>query len=181
LTTGLLAYRQAEYAAGLLWHFRQRFAHVNPLLGVIAAYLFDAAGDRDGIRRLASLYPEDGQPVPFDVALLAGVPGRRGRDGVVRIDLPAVPARAPRTDEEASSFVDVRRFGLFDARRAVRDAVVAGGFPWLRQGWSLLDLAALPVHPEVVALAGHLRPSLFTALGRDGGRRLAALIEQGEV
>jgi hypothetical protein len=181
LNTGLLAYRQAAYAAGLVWHFKQRFAHVNPLLGVIAAWLYDAAGDRDGVRRLASLYPERGQPIPFDIALLAGVPGRRDRNGLIRVDLPALPARTPRTDEEASSFVDVRGFGLFGARRARRDAVVAGGFPWMRQGWRLLDLAALPVHVEVAALAGHVGPSLFTTLDRDGGRRLAALIELGEV
>jgi hypothetical protein len=181
LNTGLLPYRQASYVAGLVWHFKQRFAHVSPLLGVIAAWLYDAAGDRDGIRRLASFYPEHGQPIPFDIALLAGVPGRRGRDGLRRIDLPALPARAPRTDEEAASFVDVRRFGLFDARRAMRDAVVAGGFPWMRQGWSLLDLAGFPVHSEVVSLAGHVGPSLFTTLDRDSGRRLASLIEQGEV
>jgi hypothetical protein len=181
LTTGLFAYRQASYVAALLWHFKQRFSHVNPLLGVIAAWLFEAQGDRDGIRRLASLYPEHRQPIPFDIALLAGAPGRRGRDGLIRIDLPALPARAPRTDEEAASFVDVRRFGLFTPRRAVRDAVVAGGFPWMRQGWSLVDLAAFPVHPEVVDLTGRAGPALFTTLDRDGGRRLAALIERGEV
>jgi hypothetical protein len=90
-------------------------------------------------------------------------------------------ARAPRTDEEVSSLVDVRRFGLLDARPAVRDAAVAGGFPWLRQGWNVLDLAALPVHPEMLALAGHVGPALFTTFGRDGGRQLAALIEAGEV
>jgi hypothetical protein len=181
LSTGLLAYRQAAYIAGLVWHFKQRFAHVNPLLGIVAAYLYDAAGDRDGIRRLASVYTEHGQPVPFDIALLAGVTGRRGRDGAIRIDLPALPARAPRTDEEASAFVDVRRFGLFDARLAVRDAVVAGGFPWLRSGWRVLDLAGFPVHAEVVSLAAHIGPSLFTTLDRTAGRRLAALIERGEV
>jgi hypothetical protein len=181
LTTGLAAYRQAAYVAGLVWHFKQRFAHVNPLLGVIAAWLYDAAGDRDGIKRLASLYPEHRQPVPFDIALLAGLPGRRGRDGLTRIDLPALPARMPRTDEEAASFVDVRRFGLFAPRRAVRDAVVAGGFPWMRQGWGLLDLAGFPVHAGVIELAGNVGPTLFTTLDRDGGRRLAALIDRGEV
>ena len=60
---------------------------MNPLLGVIAAWLYDAAGDRDSVRRLTMLYAEHRQPVPFDIALLAGVPGRRGRDGLIRIDL----------------------------------------------------------------------------------------------
>jgi hypothetical protein len=171
LNAGLLTPEQALSIATRVRHFK----HVNPLFGVVAAYLYDAVGDRDSIRRTASFYPQYDQPVPFDIALLAGVPGRRGRDGRLRIDLPAVPARTPRTPEEAENIA------YFDAGEAINNVVVAGGFPWMGKGWDLLDLARLPVHPEVITLAGHVGPSLFTTLGRDGGRKLAALIEEGKV
>jgi hypothetical protein len=171
LNAGLLTPEQALSVAVPV----RRFKHVNPLFGVIAAYLYDAAGDRDSIRRITSFYSERNQPVPFDVALLAGVPGRRGRDGRIRVDLPAVAAREPRTAEEE------RQRGYFRGFPAMNDVAVAGGFPWMRRGWSLLDLARLPVHPELTSLAGHVGTSPFTTLDRDGGRRLATLIKQGKI
>jgi hypothetical protein len=45
------------------------------------------------------------------------------------------------------------------------------------RGWSGLDLAALPVHSEVVSLAEHVGSSLFITLERTGSRRRASVIE----
>jgi hypothetical protein len=152
----------------------RRFKHVNPMLGVIAAYLYDAAGDRDSIRRVAWFYPMNEQPIPFDVALLAGLKGRRDLDGSIRLNIPPVPGRQPLTDEERAHpeyFLNTTQFD---------EVLVAGGFPWLRQGWALLDVAALPVHPSVVEIASHVLPTPFTTLDEYGGAKLANLLDHGE-
>lgn len=151
--------------------------HVNPMLGVIAAYLYDAIGDRDSIRRIAWFYAREPEPqfIPFDVALLADLKGKRGKDGRLRVRVPAVSQRAPRTPDEAE------HPDYFCATTEIDNSVVAGGFPWLRQGWSLLDVVSLPVHPELVHLASSLLPFPFTTLEADAGRVLAALVRQGEV
>jgi hypothetical protein len=60
------------------------------------------------------------------------------------------------------------------------NAAVAGGFPWQREGWALLDIARLPVNPAVAELAPHVLSAPFTTLDPDGGQRLAKLILQGE-
>lgn len=148
--------------------------HVNPMLGAIAAYLYDSAGDRDSIRRIAWFYPQFHQAIPFDVALLAGLTGYRNENGRIFVDLPALPARAPRTDEEK------RHKDYFKATTEMKDVCVAGGFPWLRQGWTLLEIARLPVHPAVAKLAPHVLSAPFTTLDDEGGRRLAEIIRNGE-
>jgi hypothetical protein len=66
----------------------------------------------------------------------------------------------------------------------MNDCTVAGGFPWLRQGWALLDAVSLPVHGGLIELAqtrGILRPFPFTTLAPDAGYRLAELITSGKV
>lgn len=68
-------------ALSLAVQFRE-FKHFNPAFGAIAAYLYDAAGDRDSIRRVAWFYPYMSQPIPFDVALLGGFSGGETAVGV---------------------------------------------------------------------------------------------------
>jgi hypothetical protein len=149
--------------------------HKNPILGAISAYLYDAVGDRDSIRRVAWFYAHHGQPIPFDVALLADLKGERGADGRLRVDLPVIQKREPSTPEEAQ-YPD-----YFQQTTAKERALVAGGFPWLRQGWDLLDLVQLPVHPDVIALSRHVLPMPFTTLERDAGITLARLVSSGKV
>ncbi|BAM92701.1 hypothetical protein S58_67340 [Bradyrhizobium oligotrophicum S58] len=148
--------------------------HIDPMLGAVAAYLYDAAGDRDSIRRLAWFYARRGEPIPFDVALLADLKGER-RDGRLHVSVPAVDARQPRTSDE------LQHPDFFRATTGISDAVVAGGFPWLRQGWALLDTVRLPVCPALFALADSILPLPFTTLAPDAGRALANLIRQREV
>jgi hypothetical protein len=148
--------------------------HVDPMLGVVAAYLYDAVGDRDSIRRLAWFYAKEREPIPFDVALLADLQGRRDH-GRLRVVVPPVESRPPRTlDEEHHP-------EYFCATIEIRDAPVAGGFPWLRQGWALLGAVRLPVSPAIVDIAPTLLPLPFTTLKSEGGQELSRLIEQGEV
>ena len=150
---------------------------VDPMLGAVAAYLYDAIGDRDSIRRIAFFIATLGEPIPFDVALLADLRGTR-EAGRIRVDVPAVPERAPKTDAE------MRHADYFRATGPIAGAIVAGGFPWLRQGWSLLDAVRLPVHPGVIELArtpGVLLPLPFTTLTPEAGGALARLIERQEV
>jgi hypothetical protein len=153
--------------------------HVDPLLGTVAAYLYDALGDRDSIRRIAWFYATSYVQVPFDVALLANLEGTRGPDGRLRVRIPAVQQREPRTyaERELSHY-----FGpTFD----IPDALVAGGFPWLRQGWALLQATRLPLHPALIELAHWLPdvllPFPFTTLTSGAGRLLAALVRRGEI
>lgn len=149
--------------------------HANPILGSIAAYLYDSAGDRDSIRRIAWLYPRFHQAIPFDVALLAGLRGERTSNGRIHVDLPALPARDPRTDEERNYAEH------FSARSEYKCVPVAGGFPWFQQGWSLLKVSRLPINPSVASLVPHVLPFPFTTLDAEGGQRLAKLIRDGEV
>lgn len=146
--------------------------HSNPVAGVIAAYLYNRIGDIDNIRRIALYYIQAGEPVPFDVALLARVSSERDSKGEIFITVPSVEAR--------------EGFGRDDAaftRNAMEGGrgVVAGAFPWLRQGWILLDDegegALYP--PGLSHLAQYLLPAPFTTLRGDGGRMLAHWLERG--
>ncbi|MDL5030558.1 caspase family protein [Pelomonas sp. APW6] len=148
--------------------------HQDPVLGVLAAYLHDRAGDLDNVIRTACYFVQFGQPIPFDIALLARLPARRRPDGLIEVAVPAVgAARAPREGKTV----------LPDYLRAATPAVtglVAGAFPWLREGWSLLDpdddSGLYP--PELAALAKALTPALFTTLSAEGGRALVGMLER---
>ncbi len=148
--------------------------HQDPVLGVLAAYLHDRAGDLDNVIRTACYFVQFGQPIPFDIALLARLPARRRPDGLIEVTVPAVAAApAPREGKTA----------LPDYLRAATPAVtglVAGAFPWLREGWSLLDRdddsGLYP--PELASLTQALTPALFTTLSAEGGRALVGVLER---
>ncbi|WP_129577493.1 MULTISPECIES: hypothetical protein [Sorangium] len=141
--------------------------HVDPVLGAVSAYLYDAIGDLDNIRRMAWAYHENHQAIPYDVALLAQLEARVGRGGLLRVDIPAVPAREPRTEKEA------RFFWTHRATPPAR-AVVAGFWPLLRQGWAFLDDPVL-ARPELLELTSHLTRARFSTLDREGATRLSRL------
>jgi hypothetical protein len=56
--------------------YLRRFKHVEPVLGILAAYAYDSVGQRDRIRDMVRWFVDAGQVVPFDVWLLARLPGR---------------------------------------------------------------------------------------------------------
>jgi hypothetical protein len=144
--------------------------HEDPVLGVIAAYLYHAAGEVDSIRRMAAFYHSHQQPVPYDIALLARVPALRVGDTLIA-RIPAVRKREPVTPLE-------KKFrALFSASEAV-DVPVAGRFPIMRGGWSILGAR----EDDLVAgglgeLSSELKAAPFTTLSAAGGQRVLAIME----
>src|ERR1700730_17338308 len=98
---------------------------------MISAYLYDASGDSDSIRRMASFYAEYNQAIPYDIALLGGLHGNRTERGFV-VEVPEVKERRPRTDAEEQRY-------WTHCRMEARSGLVGGLWPWMRQGWTFLD------------------------------------------
>jgi len=151
--------------------------HSNPVLGVISAYLYDAISDTDSIRRMAAFYVQSGQPVPYDVALLALVRGEwRGDD--LWVQIPEVPAAQPRSDLELDNP------WAFQATLAAIGRV-GGAWPWMRQGWAYLDdpvdVEATLIRPALAELARDLRPARFTSFGPQGGQGFARAFELSKI
>ncbi len=149
----------------------RRGKHSDPVLGALAAYAYAQAGAIEDIRRTCFFYAERSQPVPFDAALLARIPlERRGPNLIAHV--PPVPERAPRNEAEAAAHYT---FGATPAGTVD----VAGAFPWLRQGWALLE-----DRREFQALsrfATSLLPSVFTTFHPRASQEVAALIRSGEL
>ena len=133
--------------------------HADPVLGVISAYLYDSIEDLDSIRRMAWFYIRHHQPIPYDIALLAQVPGRRNAEGILEVDIPALSSREPRTKKEAAT-----RWACLPTEAAT--GTVAGFWPWMKQGWPFLDdpldVELGLVHPSLPALQQHLSAARFT-------------------
>ncbi len=144
--------------------------HADPVLGVISAYLYDAIGDTESIRRMAWFYVEHGQPIPYDVALMGMLHG--WTDGPeLRVGIEAVPARDPRTPEEAAN-------PWTHCATGQAQGVVAGRWPWMRQGWAFLedptDEESTLIHPALLEVGRkHLAPARFTTVTAKGADVLA--------
>lgn len=160
----------AKDAKDLAVDLRQ-MKHVDPVLGVISAYLYDSIGDLDNIRRMACYYLQNGQPIPYDIALLAQLRGER-RDGLLWTHVPAVSRREPGTEAERS------HDWTYEATDAA-SGPVGGLWPWMRQGWTFLDECTDDelslVYPGLVEVARHLKPGRFATLDAEGGNELARL------
>jgi hypothetical protein len=144
--------------------------HADPVLGVISAYLYDSIGATEDIRRMAYFYVSRGQSIPYYIALLAQLGGRRNASGLLEIDVPGVPPRAPRTERET-------QFDWTCQATYTVTGTVAGLWPWMRQGWAFLDDPTDQelglVDPNIVALAAQLTTARFTTFNRQGGAALA--------
>jgi hypothetical protein len=166
---------RADDATDLAVELRQA-KHADPVRGVISAYLYDAIGDVDSIRRMAFYYTTHAQAIPYDIALLAQLKGEKRNDGLLWTNVPAVPSRDPRTEQERA---------VEWAYSATEQAtgVVAGFWPWLRQGWPFLDDPAVDgstlVLPGLIEVIEKLTPARFTTLNRNGARRLASAFNLG--
>jgi hypothetical protein len=146
--------------------------HDDPVLGALAAYAYARAGAVDEIRRMTYFYGANSQPAPFDAVLLARVQIKRDRFGYMA-SIPAVPRREWRTDAER------HREWTFEATPAI-SVRVAGGFPWLRQGWALLEDDFRPEFRRLARFTSGLRPSVFTTLEPRAGEELASLVSKGD-
>ncbi len=169
LRAGILSAQAGYDLAARLRDQKER----DPVRGVIAAYIYDALGDRDSVRRIAWYLAAAGVPVPYDVALLGHLAATKSGGGLVKAEIPEIPRRTARSPEETN-----RRW-TFDATPPAH-APVAGVFPWLRQGWSLLedeDPSDLVIG-GLAKLRAELLGSPFTTLTARGGRRLKSMMEE---
>lgn len=147
--------------------------HDDPVLGALAAYAYARAGAIDEVRRTTFFYGYYSQPAPFDAVLLARVPIERDAAGYWAA-IPAVPARDCRSPSERT------RAWTYEATPPIR-VRVGGGFPWLRQGWALLEDDFRPEFRKLFRYAGALRPSTFTTLAPEAGEELASKLKRGEL
>jgi hypothetical protein len=152
----------------------RRGKHADPVRGVISAYLYDSIDDVDSIRRMASFYVQQTQPIPYDIALLAQLEGELREGPVLWTTVPAVASREPRTDAELAVEWSYR------ATPEV-SGPVGGVWPWLRQGWAFLDdpvpEGSTLVLPGLTEVASRLTPARFTTLDPAGGRQLAEVLQ----
>lgn len=161
---------RADDATNLAVNLRQ-MKHLDPVLGVVSAYLYDSIGDVDNIRRMAFYYLDHNQPIPYDIAMLAQLRGEF-RDGLLWAHVPPVSERRPRTQAERSA-------EWTHSATPARTGRVGGLWPWMRQGWAFLDDPAddgsTLITPGLIELTRHLAPGRFAMFDREGGRRLAAI------
>jgi len=162
---------RADDATNLAVKLRKE-KHSDPMLGVISAYLYDSVGDIDSIRRMAYYYVSYGQPIPYDIALLAGLRGELLNDGVLRVHVPAVNERDARTESE-------QRYEWTHSATPAADGEVGGLWPWMRQGWPFLedpsDDESTLVTQGLVEVGRHLTPGRFTTVDRVGAVELARI------
>jgi len=160
--------------AAIDWAIRLRQGkHADPMLGVIAAYLYDARGDIESIRQIAWFHAQRNQPIAFDLALLGRLPVRQYANGRLLATVPAIKGRSARTKLEAD-------LGWTTRATPEDTAPVAGQFPWLRQGWLLVeDDAEGLCMPGLSDIGKNLLKAPFTSLPRRGGEMLARLITRG--
>ena len=105
--------------------------HKDPLLGILAGYIYEAVGDLDSIRRTASYYPKNYQPIPIDLALMARCSIVLSKDGGLFVDLPGTPEAEP-------PYKDAPEY-LWTATDELPRAEVAGFVPVFRRGWKHID------------------------------------------
>jgi len=145
--------------------------HADPVLGVISAYLYDSIGDVDSIRRMASFYVQNNQAIPYDIALLGGLTGRRADNGFW-VEIPEVKQRKPRTEAE-------KKESWTYCAMPARKGLVGGLWPWMRQGWVFLDdptdVGSPIILNGLIDLRSGLMRSRFTTLERDAALELARI------
>jgi hypothetical protein len=163
---------RADALSALAAHLR-KLKHVDPTLGVISAYLYDSIGDVANIRRTACFYIENGQAIPYDIVLLAQVEAQWNANRMqFEASIPDVPSQEPRNDIE-------REHPWTCCAMKAATGVVAGFWPWMRQGWAFLD-APLDIElglilPGIAEMRTQLTSARFTTFSKEGGKKLASL------
>jgi hypothetical protein len=169
MQAGLLDRQAIVDAAATLRNSKHRIL----TLGCIAAQFYDAIRDVDSLRSMAAFYVMHNQPVPLDIVLYGG--GRiRQYEGRLYADIPAVPPRQPRTEQEG------RQGFTTQATPAHMGHPVAGRIPWMRQAWGAVATAQCDPSSEVwrqlaLQVLPHLAPGTFTTAQPDGRATLSSL------
>ncbi|MCE5983772.1 hypothetical protein [Pseudomonas sp. LF19] len=143
--------------------------HVDPMLGVICAYLYRATADYDNIRRMAYFYAARDQAVPYDIALLGAMQVTRDKHGALQLHVPAVKACQSRQDAPVLPDYATQATTATLAR-------IGGRCPWLGLGWDYVKEPRLEWAALVEGLADHaarVRRSGSTLLPADSARQLA--------
>ncbi|QOZ33266.1 hypothetical protein XH92_17635 [Bradyrhizobium sp. CCBAU 53421] len=128
----------------------RQMKHINPALGILAAYAYERSGSIDEIANIAWHFAYRNGFVPFDVMALLSAYG--DPDAMIRAQGHWTPDKI----------------------------VVAGGFPALTQGWSILDIES-DASAELVHLRAGLIDSVWTTFDDERGSRFADLVQQGEI
>ena len=130
--------------------------HANPTLGILAAYAFDRG--RAGTTNLGEFDSADSIAAYF-----------ASENGFVPYDVAFLAS----TKMSPQPLKYHREFG---------DTVpVSGSFPLMTQGWALIEKDQPAVHPELLKLRSGLLHGLWTCFRKKEGKRLAGLIEAGEL
>src|SRR4030095_11213979 len=131
----------------------------------------DSIGDIANIRRMAYFYIQYQQPIPYDIALLAQLPGE-WKDGRLWAEVPEISEQTPRTALE-------KEHPWTYAKTPAAKGEVGGFWPWMRQGWTFLDdpadIGSTLIRPELLSLKQHLGRGRFAMLDAEGGRSLATI------
>ncbi len=131
--------------------------HLDPMMGIVAAYLYNAAGDIDNIHRMAYFYAYYGQPIPFDIALL-------GRLRLLPTDGGFI-TEVPEVRETSRADLDEPEFARM--RTSPTEGRVAGVAPILRFGWPYMGNSSHPFHEACRKNIDWLGPSpVTTFVGR---------------
>lgn len=169
MQAGLLDREAIVNAAATLRNSKHRIL----TLGCIAAQFYDAIRDVDSLRSMAAFYAMHHQPVPLDIVLYGGgnVSQHEGR---LYADIPAVPPRQPRTEQEG------RHSFTTQATPAHMGHPVAGRIPWMRQAWSAVATARCDPSAEAwrelaLQVLPHLAPGTFTTVQPEGRAALSSL------
>lgn len=121
---------------------------------------------------MAYHYVSYGQPIPYDIALLARLRGKLRNDGILRAHVAAVNKREARTEAE-------QEYKWTHSATPAVDGEVGGLWPWMRQGWPFLDDPSADestlVTRGLVEVGRHLTPGRFTTVDRVGGIELARI------
>lgn len=169
----LLALNDGKLNSGdahLIAHSMRDEKHINPMIGVVCAYLYDLVGDVHSIARMCHFYWQHSQAIPFDIALLSGGEIRRVSDGYGwEVIYPEAPDDEPMEPDY-----------LWRATpRGV--APVAGVAPLLRSGWNRLTALASPDRDLLegfAALTSSLsRAPIATLAGREAVEEAKRLLE----
>ncbi len=126
----------------------RRLKHKNPVLGIFAAHAYARAGRFKDVLDLAHYFPEFGQPIPIDIAMLAGGQFAEDGDGFFRVSLPA--------------------YGHHEDRN---DCLVCGHLPLYLDTWAYRDVGQAPLH-FVNEIVEGLGPSIWTVLTQNAAKIL---------
>jgi hypothetical protein len=139
--------------------------HRDPLMGIVAAYLYDSVGDVDNNRRMCWYYGKENQDVPFDIALLARAPIESvGNSFVVHV---------PATHREAGNGPE------FTLEATPAETIrIAGIAPVLRAGWAQLHAMKHPLYQQLASLSDELTSdAIATFKGNYARDKLAWILE----